>query len=290
MLQARLTKTFSGLGAGFALFVDGCTRTFFPGRGGFASRAAAFLVVAVASASPAVAGDAYRDLLARHVRPGRIDGVALNVVDYAGLRADPLYATAVGDLAKADPDALPAQSDRFAFWINAYNLLAIRTVAEHWPLAGIRDAGSFLWPVWKRPAGVVGGRTMSLDEIEHGILRPRFADPRVHFAVVCASVSCPDLRGEPYEGPRLAEQLDDAARTFLANPAKGLRVDPKARTLAVSSIFRWFGDDFAPGGGVVAFLRAKAAPEVAASLAGFTDADLSWIDYDWSVNAASRAD
>jgi hypothetical protein len=102
--------------------------------------------------------------------------------------------------------------------------------------------------VWKRPAGVVGGRTMSLDEIEHDILRPRFTDPRVHFAVVCASVSCPDLRAEPYDGQRLSAQLDDAARTFLSNPGKGMRVNEKARKLQVSSIFGWFADDFAKGG------------------------------------------
>lgn len=247
------------------------------------------MLVFLAAVAPAAAGDAYRDLLARHVRPGRIDGVALNVVDYAALRVDPLYAQAVADLAAADPEALPEGDGRFAFWINAYNLLAIRTVAEHWPVAGIRDVGSFLWPVWKRPAGMVGGRSMSLDEIEHGILRPRFADPRVHFAVVCASVSCPDLRAEPYEGARLAEQLDDAAKRFLSNPAKGLRVDGKARKLEASSIFRWFSDDFAPSGGVTAFVRAKAEPDVAARVAGFTDTDLSWLDYDWSVNDAARS-
>lgn len=266
------------------------TGSLFPGRTPFASRAlllAAFLLAL--SAAPAAAGEAYRELLSRFVRPGRIDGVALNVVDYAGLRADPVYAKALDELAASDPEAEATEAGRFAAWINAYNLLAIRTVAEHWPVAGIRDVGSFLWPVWKRPAGVVGGRTMSLDDIEHGILRPRFADPRVHFAVVCASVSCPDLGVEPYDGARLSAQLDAAARAFLSNTDKGLRVDQDARTLAVSSIFRWFGDDFAKSGGVVAFVRAKAAPEVAARLGGFADGDIGWIDYDWSVNAASRS-
>lgn len=247
------------------------------------------MLALAAAASPADAGDAYRELLARHVRPGRIAGVTLNVVDYAALRVDPLYARALDELAAADPDSLPGEADRFAFWINAYNLLALRTVADHWPLAGIRDVGSFLWPVWKRPAGVVGGRTVSLDEVEHGVLRPRFADPRVHFAVVCASVSCPDLRAEPYEGSRLPAQLDDATRAFLSNPAKGLRVVGNAGRVQVSSIFRWFAQDFVAAGGVLAFVRAKAGPESVARLAGLTDDDLAWIDYDWSVNAASRS-
>lgn len=248
------------------------------------------LAILAVTVAPVCAGDAYRDLLAHRVRSGRIDGVALSVVDYAALRADPLYASAIEELAAASPDSPATEDERFAFWINAYNLLAIRTVAEHWPVDGIRDIGSFLRPVWKRPAGVVGGRTMSLDEIEHDILRPRFTDPRVHFAVVCASVSCPDLRAEPYDGQRLSAQLDDAARTFLSNPGKGMRVNEKARKLQVSSIFGWFADDFAKGGGVTAFLRAKAAPDVVALLTGFTDADLGWIAYDWSVNAASRSE
>lgn len=243
----------------------------------------------LAAAPAARAGEAYRDLLAHRVRTGRIDGIALNVVDYAGMRDDPLFVKAVEELAATSPDAEATEAGRFAAWINAYNLLAIRTVALNWPVAGIRDVGNFLWPVWKRPAGVVGGRTMSLDEIEHGILRPRFADPRVHFAVVCASVSCPDLRAQPYDGAGLSSQLDEAARNFLSNPGKGLRVDDGSHEVQVSSIFRWFADDFAKGGGVVAFLRAKAAPEVASRLAGLGDADLAWIDYDWSVNAASRS-
>ncbi len=244
------------------------------------------LAAAVASAQDT---GALRELLARHVRPGRIGAVDLNVVDYSQLRGDPLYAKAIDELAATDPDGLPADSDRFAFWINAYNLLAIKTVVDHYPIASIRDAGSFFSPVWKKPAGVVGGKSYSLDDIEHGILRPRFKDPRAHFAIVCASVSCPDLRAEPYEGARLSAQLDDAARAFLANPSKGLVVDAAANTVTASSIFRWFGEDFATGGGVIAFVRVKAAPPLAARVAGFGDGDLAWMSYDWSLNDAVRA-
>lgn len=209
----------------------------------------------------------------------------LNVVDYAAVARDPDYAEALRALAAADPEALAGQADRFAFWINAYNLLAIRTVVDHYPVAGIRDVGSFLFPVWKREAGIVAGRPVSLDHVEHAVLRPRFRDPRVHFAIVCASVSCPDLRAEPYDGLRLDEQLDDAARRFVANRAKGLAIGP---TVRVSSIFRWFADDFAPAG-VVAFLKPRVAPAVASALESRRDGDLEWIDYDWSLNDAARS-
>jgi hypothetical protein len=176
-----------------------------------------------------------------------------------------------------------------AFWINAYNLLAIKMVVEHYPLASIRDAGSFLWPVWKKTAGLVGGNAYSLDEIEHDILRGRFHDPRVHFAIVCASVSCPDLRVEPYDAASLDAQLEDAARAFLANPAKGLVANQAAASVSVSSIFRWFGADFAGAGGVLAFVRAKGDAAVVASVAGRRDDELGWIDYDWSLNDSARS-
>lgn len=237
------------------------------------------------SGAAIAAPSAYGRLLARHVRPGRIGDVDLSVVDYAVLARDPDYAAALRDLAAADPDALASEADRFAFWINAYNLLAIRTVVDHYPVSGIRDVGSFLFPVWKREAGKVAGRPVSLDHVEHAVLRPRFRDPRVHFAIVCASVSCPDLRAEAYDGARLDEQLDDAVRRFVANPAKGVAV---GGTVRVSSIFRWFADDFGPAG-VVAFLKARMEPAAASRLAGLRDGDLDWIDYDWSLNDAARS-
>lgn len=239
---------------------------------------------------PAACADstAYSQLLAANVRPGKIGNVTLNLVRYADLRNDPLYQQAVKDLASADAEALATEAERFAFWINAYNLLAIKTVVEHYPIASIRDVGGFFSPVWKQPAGIVAGKPYSLDEIEHGILRPRFHDPRVHFAVVCASVSCPDLRAEAYTGSRLSEQLNDAARRFLENPAKGVVVENGS--VSVSSIFRWFGDDFETGGGVLAFIRAEASPALVTELGNFKDSGLSWIDYDWSLNDAARDD
>lgn len=245
--------------------------------------------------TPAAAAEAsaYALLLERHVRPGKIGPVALHVVDYKAIAADPAYPRALADLAGTDPavvgEGATDAATAMAFWINAYNLLAIKMVLDHYPVESIRDAGNFLWPVWKREAGTVAGRACTLDEIEHSILRPRFGDPRVHMAIVCASVSCPDLRREPYEGARLDEQLDDAARRFLSNPAKGLAVDDAAEKVALSSIFRWFSDDFSAGGGALAFVRAKASKPVAASIAGRRDAELSWLDYDWSLNDAARA-
>ena len=102
----------------------------------------------------------------------------------------------VASLAASDPSALRGRDEQLAFWSNAYNILAMDLVVEHAPEQSIKDIGSLFFPVWKKPAGKIGGKTYSLDEIEHGIVRP-LGDPRAHVAVICASLSCPPLRREP---------------------------------------------------------------------------------------------
>jgi len=243
--------------------------------------ALASLLLACAAVAPAAEPDwrLYAEVLATHVAPGERNGVRLNLVDYAALQSDPRFAQVV-DQVQAWPLAqLATPEERLAFHINAYNILALQTVAAHWPLDSIKDAGSLLKPVWKRPAGRLGGQTVSLDDIEHGVLR-KLGEPRMHLAIVCASVSCPDLRVEPYTAERLDAQLDDQVKSFLANEGKGLRVD--GDTAHVSKIFDWFGEDFDAQGGVEAFIRQH--HPLAEGVA--VDAD---IDYDWSVNARQAA-
>ena len=246
-------------------------------------------ILLASSVSTHAAGDAYAKLLSAHVRPGTVSGIRLALVDYRAVQTDPLYAEALSALARAEPAALASESERLAFWINAYNLLAVKAVLDRYPTASIRDGGSLLRPVWKRRIGEVGGTEYSLDEIEHGILRKAFKEPRVHLAIVCASLSCPDLRGEPYAAARLEAQLDEQAQRFLANPTKGLAPGPDGRTARVSVIFRWFAADFAAAGGVVAFVRAKSPLQVRERIRLLTEAGLSYLDYDWSLNDTARA-
>lgn len=237
----------------------------------------------------ASADDAYARLLKAHVRPGVVSGIRLNVVDYRAVQSDAAYGEALSVLASAHLETLGGDAERQAFWINAYNLLAIKAVLDRYPTKSIRDGGSLLAPIWMRKVGAVGGARYSLGDIEHDILRRTFKEPRVHFAIVCASLSCPDLRTEPYEAARLHAQLDDQAAGFLGNPTKGLRPGPDGKTARVSSIFKWFAADFEPAGGVAAFIRTKASPEVGARIPRLTDAGLSYLDYDWSLNDAARA-
>ena len=244
-----------------------------------------------AGAAPAYAGenDAYARLLKAHVRPGTVSGIKLALVDYRAVKADPAYAQALDALAESRPDALASDAERIAFWANAYNLAAIKAVVDQYPAKSIKGGGSLLSPIWKRKVAAVGGTPYSLDDIEHGILRKAFKEPRVHFAIVCASLSCPDLPAEPFDAARLDAQLDQQAAVFLSNATKGLKPGADGRTARVSSIFKWFAGDFAASGGVAAFIRAKSSPGVAAQLGAFTDAGLSYLDYDWSLDDTARS-
>ena len=225
---------------------------------------------------------AYARLLARHVREGTIDGVSVRVVDYAALPGDPQYRLALAELAEARPEAM-SREERMAFWMNAYNLLAIRVVVDRYPVGSILEAGSDHENVWEMEAGTAAGRTVSLGWIED-MLRRDFADPRVHFALVAAAVSCPDLR--PYDPDGLDAQLDEAARDFLANEQRGARV---ARDrVEVSRLLHAFHAEFEARGGVVAFLRSHAPPGVAGRLEGAGLHDLGKLPYDWSLNDLAR--
>ena len=216
----------------------------------------------------------YAALLSAHVSSGERAGLALNLVDYAALAADPHYPAALAALAGFPLARLDGQRERMAFFINAYNLLASKMVVDHQPLASIKDVGNLLWPVWKRAAGRLDGAAVSLDDIEHGQLR-RAGDSRVHFAIVCASLSCPDLRAEPYRAAQLESQLDAQARSFLANPGKGLRVE--SDSVRVSKIFGWFAADFAAQGGIAKFIARYRALASGAKIE-------ATLDYDWRLN------
>lgn len=223
--------------------------------------------------------------------PPEEGGAAPHFVDYAGLKASPrdraVLDAYIESLEAVDPAAL-SRDEQFAFWVNLYNALTVQVVVEHYPVASIRDIsispGLFARGPWGRKLVRVAGRDLSLDDIEHGILRPDFGDPRVHYAVNCASWSCPDLAAEPYEAATLDAMLDAAARRYINSP-RG--VDIRNGRLTVSSIFSWYKKDF--GGneaGVLAELRQYAGPELAATLAGATR--VSSYDYDWSLNDAAR--
>ena len=235
----------------------------------------------------------YAELLAAVVHGARVDYQAL-ADGRAGL--DDI----AGELAAVSSEAeqaMPPQ-DRMAFWINAYNLFTLRAIVDHYPIRGSwfslapRNSIRQIDGVWTKLEWRAAGRSVTLDGIEHSILRPEFGDARVHMAINCASKSCPPLRGEPYVGADLDHQLDDAARGYLAS-AEGTRLTNGR--LYVSKIFEWYGTDFvkqyasaqpesetATDRAIRGFVERYGPPEAAA--AAKAGAAIRFLDYDWSLN------
>lgn len=236
----------------------------------------------VASQSATAFDDAlYAELLLRHTHA--VPDTAGTRVDYASIRSSAQWRRLIASLETTDP--LPqSRSARLAFYINAYNVLAIDTVARGYPVDGIRELGSFIWPVWLRTAGRIAGQDVSLHEIEHEILRP-MGEPRIHAAIVCAATSCPSLLREPWRADRLEAQFEAALRAWLRDPRKGVAIDRSRREIRLSRIFKWFSEDFEAFGGVIGFIEPHLAEADRRWLAEHGDGSaIEYLDYDWRLN------
>jgi len=218
----------------------------------------------------------YSTLLSQHIVNKEVSGITTSLVDYQGFSQDPLYSDLLERLALYDSTALRG-NNKLAFYINAYNLLAIKLVIDHKPKRSIRDIGSWFSPVWQKPAGVLAGKTISLDTIEHKILR-KMKEPRIHFAIVCASISCPDLRKEAYTSNSINQQLDEQAKLFLSNNDKGIRIQGKK--VYISKIFNWFSEDFSRDNSKQGVLKYIAQYNI--EVGRFSNFET--LDYNWQLN------
>ncbi len=234
--------------------------------------------------SPAFAFDfsSWDMLLKNYVAPKTINGVKLNAVNYKKLAKDPAYPKLIKALEKASLSDLKTQDEKLAFWINVYNIMAAKMVLDNYPVESIKDAGSLFRAVWKKTVGLVAGTERTLNEIEHEILR-KMGEPRIHVAIVCASVSCPDLRAEAYTPEKLDMQLNDQMTQFLANPKKGLQVNLRKGRVYLSSIFKWFEEDFESKGGVRNYLTPYSPKDLQGSVNN-TKLSVYYLDYDWDLN------
>jgi hypothetical protein len=225
------------------------------------------MLVPPAAASPPDPAP-FDTLLRAHVKAG--------VVDYAAFHGNAAfrgYAAALGA-----PFGEATRDERLAAYLNAYNVFAIQGILD-----GLSPS-SFLGRqrYFKLQTWTIDGRPIALERLENDVIRP-FKDPRIHFAIVCASKSCPPLRGEAYVADRLDAQLEDQARRFVNDPSKN-RFDKGKRTAYLSAIFKWFDEDFRGAGSVQKYLaRYVADGEIARGLAN--DAyEVEWIEYDWTLN------
>lgn len=213
-------------------------------------------------------------------------GPATNI-RYAALKASPAeldaYLTELSSVKATDFAKWP-RDQRLAFLLNAYNAFTVKIVVDHYPVKSIKDIGGLLGSPWKRKFVPLLGRTISLDDLEHVWIRPEYDEPRIHFAVVCASVGCPRLQREAFRATDLDAQLATATREFLGD-RRWNRVTPKA--VEVSSIFKWYGSDWGDSKALRTFLATGlelSDPIRKDFLAG--EIPLKFTSYDWSLNDA----
>jgi hypothetical protein len=211
-------------------------------------------------------------------------------VDYSGWAASPgdrAGLTAYIASMNATNVAALTRPEQFAFWANLYNAATIDIILDNWPVKTIRDIKPNPLAIgpWKKPVVTVGGTKLSLDDIEHGILRKGWKDPRVHYAVNCASISCPNLPRKALRGPTLESALEASARAYVNHP-RGARFTGSA--LTVSSIYKWYKQDFGNNdAGIIAHLKRYADAPLRAKLDGVTR--ISADAYDWGINATGKA-
>ena len=206
-------------------------------------------------------------------------------VDYVGLSGNRGKLDNYLKLLKlAHPEDTWSREEQLAYWVNAYNAFTLDLVLENYPLESIKDIGSwiqipFINTPWDIKFIEIGDKVYDLNNIEHDILRKEFDEPRIHFAIVCASYSCPRLRRQAYTAEGLERQLATAAKDFLNDPTKNT-IDPE--NPEISKIFSWFGGDFKKGQSLIDFLNQYTKVRIKEG------ADISFRDYDWSLNDQSQ--
>lgn len=232
----------------------------------------------LAPAVPVLAATDFRDLdavLVRNVRNG--------YVDYDGIRADPAFERSIATLATTDPVLLETPAERLAFLVNAYNAFAIQGILDGLSPATLLGRNQF----FKRRTFRLMGRDITLQDLEHEEIIPA-GGPRLHFALVCASLSCPRLANRAWQGADLDQRLDDAARQFINDGTRN-RFDPGRRIAFVSRIFDWYRKDFAAeAGSVQQYLARYVDDPAAAEILRRDGFELRYVDYDWDLNGSYR--
>ncbi len=214
----------------------------------------------------------WAELLQRHVDE-------TGWVSYSGFRNDSaLLNNYLHSISANAPEADWSNDQKLAYWINAYNAFTVKLIIDHYPVRSIKEIKRgvpFVNSVWDIRFIEIGGRKMSLNHIEHDVLRKEFEEPRIHFAIVCASVSCPKLRNEPYRAFDLERQLQEQAIDFVNDPRKNRF---QANRILVSPIFNWFKKDFTRKNTLVGFLNMFAQERLG------TGTKLEFMEYDWNLN------
>ena len=238
----------------------------------------------------------YQQFLDKYVVPGKhVGDIKINGVNYDAIQKDrekpnSLYDTILQQFADFDPHGIEGRQNQIAFWINAYNIGAIKMIMDHYPIDSIRSTTiHWLKNPWNKKILTIGNTNYSLGQIEHEILLGTYGEPLVHFAIVCASLSCPDLSPTVFKGTRLIEQLERQARLFFENEKKGLRIDRENGVVYFSMIFKFDKNSFPNG-------TNNAIPLITRFIANEKDREYlrsgtyesKYLDYNWDLNTPSK--
>jgi len=247
------------------------------------------LIIICGSCAPITASvfdqthEEWNKVLQEYVKDGR--------VNYQGLKTKPIgfnrYIAQLASVKKADFDDW-TKEEKLAYWINAYNAYTVKAILDNYPVKSIKDIPG----VWKKLPVTAGGEELTLDKIEHKKLREELKEPRIHFAINCASIGCPVLLGEAYRSDKLEAQFSTNIKAMLGNSGQ-FRLDRGDKQIYLSKILDWFGDDFkgfkgvnfygSKKNGVVSFLS-NYLPESDKKLVRSEKFAIKWLDYDWNLN------
>lgn len=201
------------------------------------------------------------------------------LVNYKGFKSDKADLDAyLKTLSSNAPQNSWSENDQKAFWINAYNAYTVSLIISKYPVKSIKDIAGKIYKVntpWDIKFITIGGKKYDLNNIEHGILRKKFNDPRIHFALVCAAMSCPRLRNDAYTGAELGKQLEDDGKDFLNDKSKNRITAGKAE---LSKYFSWYKGDFTKNGSLTDFINKYSQTKING------DAKIGSLDYNWSLN------
>lgn len=214
------------------------------------------------------------------------------MVNYTDLQNSPEDLDQYLDLLDKSDPAILEESDRLAFWLNVYNAYTLKLIINNYPISGIRQAANGLFipklnTPWEVDLVKVNGKILNLDHVEHKIVRKEFDDARIHFALVCAAISCPKLRRESYRGDMLDQQLHEQGVDFL-NTAHKNRVEKEGTQIRISKIFKWFKGDFVKDGrSLQQFLAEFYEGDLAKALSE-SKLKVKYTKYDWALNDQSK--
>jgi len=192
-------------------------------------------------------------------------------VNYPGIKANAGFEKYLTALTSAHPDASWSKNERLAYWINAYNAFTVKLINDNWPVKSIKDIGS----PWKKKFITIEGNTYSLEDIEHNILRKKYDEPRIHFAINCASFSCPKLLNVAFTSDGIDGQLDKVTRSFINDSARNKIT---ADSVEVSKIFDWFKGDFTKNGSLKDYINKYSTTKIG------DNQKIGHLSYNWNLN------